>query len=243
MTTIRIFTASLALGAALASPGFAHGPGGGTTGGLGMMGTMGPGMGAMNGMGPGMMGGAPGMGPGMMGGAPGMGRMGPHGGGAAGMGGLPGRAGMGGMHVMAGMMQMMMQMHGGGGMSGMGMMGPTGALAKLLDEDGDGTVTPEEAHDGMQALLTDYDADGDEVLSLDEYAALHAAVTWEAMVDGFQALDADGDGKVTASEMTEPADRMARMRPFAMPGAPGGGAEMPDTGMMGSDDDGMMDGQ
>lgn len=64
------------------------------------------------------------------------------------------------------------------------------------------------------------------------------------MVDGFQEPDADADGKVTASEITEPADRMARMRPFAMPGAPGAAAPMPGAGMMGAQEDGpVMDGQ
>jgi len=54
MTRIRILTASLALGAALAGPGLAHGPGGGATSGFSTMGPVGSGMGAMNGMAPGL---------------------------------------------------------------------------------------------------------------------------------------------------------------------------------------------
>jgi len=164
--------------------------------------------------------------------------MGPGRGDASAMMGGPG--GMSGMHDVAGMMQMMMQMHGAGGGPGMELMGPADASTDRFDADGDGTVTAEEAHDGMQGLLTEHDADGDGALNLDEYAALYAAMTRETMVDGFQELDADGDGKVTASEITEPADRMVRMRPFAMPRAPGGAARMPGAGVMGAQEDGPM---
>lgn len=228
MKTTMILTTGLVLTTALAGASLAHGIGNGP---LGRMG----GHAAMYGMGPGMgpgMGGMHGPGFGMMNGAPGMGRNGAYGGGMGpGMGG-PGL--MGGAPGMGGMMPMMMQMHGAGGMAGYAISGPMGPMMDGLDADGDGTVTPEEAHDGMQALLAEYDANGDAVLGLDEYAALCAARTRDAMVDGFQALDADGDGQVTADEITAPADRMARMRSLAMPG----------HGMMDPDDaETMMDGQ
>lgn len=128
----------------------------------------------------------------------------------------------GGMMGNPEMMQQMMMMHQNmgsmmGGKGGPGMMGGHGAgtmggLFGDLDTDGDGTVTAEEAHDGMQAALEAYDADGDGSLTLEEFQELHAESIRARMVDRFQALDEDGDGKVTADEITAPADRMARMQ-------------------------------
>lgn len=138
-----------------------------------------------------------------------------------------GGSGMGADH---GMMDMMMRKHGmmdrGRGMGmmggagvpgmGMGMMGPGGmgsaGMMNLLDEDGDGDVTPEEARAVLEGLLAEYDADGDGTLSIDEFETLHSALVRSTMVDRFQHLDADGDGEVTAEEITAPADRMERMR-------------------------------
>ncbi|MBF9019787.1 calcium-binding protein [Rhodobacterales bacterium HKCCA1288] len=148
------------------------------------------------------------------------------------------------------MMQMMMRMHGqmmGGGMGMMGSGGPMGGMgqgmmgggASLMgmglerfDADGDGSVTPEEAHAGLQALLAEYDADGNEALSLAEFETLHSALIREAMVDRFQFLDDDGDGAVSVAEIVKPADMMERMqtmRDGMMPGMMRG----PNDGMMG----------
>lgn len=153
-----------------------------------------------------------------------------------GAGGRPGSAGMTGDH--ADMMNMMMRMHGqmmggtvGGGMMGgmggpgmMGMMAPMhqqmmggmgsmrGAMLKDIDSDGDGNLTPDEARDGLRAKLTEYDADGDGALSIAEFEVLHSAMTREAMVDRYQHLDGDGDGKVTAEEIVAPAERLERMQ-------------------------------
>ncbi|MFD1157661.1 EF-hand domain-containing protein [Roseovarius aestuarii] len=80
-----------------------------------------------------------------------------------------------------------------------GMMG--GAMQKMLDADGDGTVTPEEASAQLQAKLKQYDADASGTLSISEYEALHSAMIREMMVDRFQHLDADGNGQVTPEEM------------------------------------------
>ena len=145
-------------------------------------------------------------------------------------------AGMGGEHDM---MEMMMRMHGmmgvdgampGMGMGmmgmpgGMGMMGPGGpmmggmtalpgvGMMSDLDADGDGVVTPEEAQSGLGSLLSDYDADGDGTLSIAEFETLHSALIRETMVDRFQHLDADGDGRITAEEMQAPAAQMQRMQ-------------------------------
>lgn len=124
-----------------------------------------------------------------------------------------------GMH--GDMMQMMMRMHGmmgGGGMMpgmgmmggqmgmspGMGMMGPMGIMSDM-DGDGDGVVTPEEARAAFGNFLTEYDANGDGTLSIEEFETLHSALIREMVVDRFQHLDADGDGAITEEEMQAPA--------------------------------------
>lgn len=128
---------------------------------------------------------------------------------------------MGDMTNMMGMMQRMHnQMMGGGMMSGMGPMGggmmggmgPMGSdMMQMLDTEGAGTLTPEELRAQLQAQLAEYDSDGNGTLSITEFEALHSAMIREKMVDRFQHLDADGDGAVTAEEMTALADRMERM--------------------------------
>ncbi len=88
-----------------------------------------------------------------------------------------------------------------------------------LGAAGDGTVTPDELRSGLQDRLAEFDADDSGTLSIDEFEALHSATIREAMVDRFQALDNDGDGEVTAEEMTAPA---ARMQDSAYPHAGAG---------------------
>ncbi|MBD3677296.1 MAG: calcium-binding protein [Rhodobacteraceae bacterium] len=128
---------------------------------------------------------------------------------------------------------------------GMGMMGGgasfMGATMERFDTDGDGTVTSQEAHEGLQALLAEYDADGDETLSLAEFETLHSALIRETMVDRFQFLDDDGDGTVSVSEMVKPADIMQSMetvRDRMMP-EPNDGMQG-DGGMMGTPGQGRM---
>lgn len=120
------------------------------------------------------------------------------------------------MHV--GMMNqnMMHSMMGNGGM-----LGPIGPMMSMFDADGDGTVTPEEAHGQLQAMHASFDSNADGSLSIEEFELLHSSMIREIMVDRFQQLDADGDGNITAGEMTEPADKMERMN--MMSGAMMGG--------------------
>lgn len=150
---------------------------------------------------------------------------------------------MGGDHhaMMQGMMKMMMQMHGGtmdGGMMGDGMnqMGAAGAMGGngpmgMMDQDmmalmrgsmmgrfdadadGDGIISGDEAHGMLQSMHADADTNGDGALSLEEFGTLHAEIIRSMMVDRFQHLDSDGDGLVTAGEMTAPADRMGTRPP------------------------------
>lgn len=51
----------------------------------------------------------------------------------------------------------------GGGASSMGM------AMERFDKDGDGMVTSQETREGLQALLAEYDAYGDEALLLAEF--------------------------------------------------------------------------
>lgn len=143
------------------------------------------------------------------------------------------------------MMPMMKRMHaqmmgGSGPMGGTGMMGggPSHMAAAMeqFDTDGDGTVTSQEAHEGLQALLAEYDADGDEALSLAEFESLHSALVREAMVDRFQFFDDDGDGAVTMEEIVKPADMMERMETMRDGMMPRQNSGMQgDGGMMGDD--------
>lgn len=132
--------------------------------------------------------------------------------------------------MMHSMMQTMMQMHSSENGPLIGQMhltdrtaaGPTGMMdqdmmylmrASMMgqfdaDADGDGAVSNEEAHGTLQSMHSKADTNGDGLLSLDEFNPLHAEMTRGLMVDRFQHLDTDGDGKVTAGEMTAPADRM-----------------------------------
>jgi Ca2+-binding EF-hand superfamily protein len=62
----------------------------------------------------------------------------------------------------------------------------------------------------------------------------------EKMVDKFQHLDADGDGKITNDEMTAPSKKMERMQKMRagmrqMQGQPGNGQGM-GSGMNDTDD-------
>ncbi len=157
------------------------------------------------------------------------------------MGGQGPAGGMAGMGQMGDMMQMMMRMHGPmmGGMEmpggvmgpmGFGMMG--GQFAEGFDADGNGTVSSEELRSGLEGRLVQYDADGDGSLSLTEFETLHAAMIRNLMVDHFQALDEDGDGAVTKTEMTAPADRLQRMEMLRSQVQGGTGGQGTGGGMM-----------
>jgi len=123
-------------------------------------------------------------------------------------GGNSGGGMMGGGNSGGGMM--------GGGNFGGGMMGP---MAGMLDSDGDGTVTVDEANAQLRAMHADFDADGDGSLSITEFEALNSSLVRNMMVDRFQFLDADGDGNVSLEEMGAPSRMMGRA-PTAQAPAP-----------------------
>ena len=90
-----------------------------------------------------------------------------------------------------------------------------------FDTNKDGTLSPEELTAGIQAELKTYDADANGTLSLDEFAAMHAAHTRPMTVRVFQMHDADGDAQVTEAEMAALAEIMQShmaAQPGGMPG-------------------------
>lgn len=124
-------------------------------------------------------------------------------------------------------------MGGPGGMPGPmmhGMRGPwagpgpaNSAMFRSFDANEDGTVSPDEVQQGVAALHTKHDADGDGVLSAEEFGALFVEVTKDVSARPFTMLDADGNGQISLEEMAVPARMMATWaRPwFTGPATPG----------------------
>ena len=141
--------------------------------------------------------------------------------------------------MMQAMMRMMMQMHGG--MMGGAMMHGQGAgladAVGMMDRDmmqmmmGSGMMgagapeapDPEALRGMMMMRMGEFDGDRDGSMTLPEFEALHGAMMRETMVDRFQHLDADGDGRISGDEMGAPALRMQRTPGGAgIPGVMGG---------------------
>ncbi len=104
--------------------------------------------------------------------------------------------------------------HGGGhGMGGHGMGGRGGRMATMLryfDSDGDGAVSQAEIDQVRDDRFSAFDGDRSQSLSLAEFEGLWLDFMRERMVDGFQRLDADGDGQVTLAEVNRPLGQMVR---------------------------------
>jgi Ca2+-binding EF-hand superfamily protein len=143
--------------------------------------------------------------------------------------------GMGGGMGQGNMMQMMKRMHtmmNGGGMHAGGMMGGGMGANMAFDTDGNGKVSPKEMRTGLMKEMKANDTDGNGTLSIEEFEVLHSARIRNKMVDRFQALDENGDGKVTEAEMTAPAKKlkMQMMRKSAAgKGNMQGGSTTPDN--------------
>jgi hypothetical protein len=130
------------------------------------------------------------MGPGMM--QPGMGMM------------QPGQ-GMGPGMMQPGMMQPGMMQQG---------MGPgQGMRAAIVDRNGDGLISADEAAAWHEELFAAMDADDDEVVTLDEFIAVRAKSTTvpgpqadtmrQRQSTHYKAMDKSGDGKLTANEFLD----------------------------------------
>jgi hypothetical protein len=94
--------------------------------------------------------------------------------------------------------------YGHHGHGGRGMM----RMFDSFDANADGALTQEEIDGVRGERFAAFDGDGDKALTLGEYQALWLDAMRERMVDRFQHLDADGDGKVTAEEFSRPFARM-----------------------------------
>lgn len=88
--------------------------------------------------------------------------------------------------------------------------GPARHMFHYLDVNEDGAVGKPEAAEVIDAKLEAFDGDSDEALSLQEFEGLWLDFTRNRMVDGFQALDEDGDGQITRAEITKPLERVFR---------------------------------
>ncbi|MEM1343014.1 MAG: hypothetical protein AAGI34_00380 [Pseudomonadota bacterium] len=93
---------------------------------------------------------------------------------------------------------------------GQGRRRAAATLFRYLDADGNGALARTEAEGVIRSGLGRFDGDGDTTLALEEFAGLWAEFSRPRMVDAFQRLDEDGDGRVTEAEMTGPLDRLFR---------------------------------
>ena len=81
-------------------------------------------------------------------------------------------------------------------------------FVESFDTNDDGKVDLDEVVAARVERMTDFDANGDGTLSLEEYKDLWLDAYFEAMVDNFQKHDDNGDGQITADEFTEDQVRM-----------------------------------
>jgi hypothetical protein len=89
----------------------------------------------------------------------------------------------------------------------MGMMGHGGPIAHEmlanLDTNDDGALSQEEIDAAVDARFTEFVANSDGILSLDEFQALWAEITRPMAVRAFQFLDPNGDAAVARAELDD----------------------------------------
>ncbi len=81
-------------------------------------------------------------------------------------------------------------------------------MLKRFDTDGDNALTPDEVRAVRTEQFGVFDANGDGSMDLGEFQAFWTEQTRNRMVDRFQHLDEDGDGRISQEDFTE---RLARM--------------------------------
>jgi Ca2+-binding EF-hand superfamily protein len=92
----------------------------------------------------------------------------------------------------------------GMGGHGMGHGGPmVREMLANVDTDEDGAISQEEINVAIDARFTEFDADTDGNLSLEEFQALWAEITRPMTVRAFQFLDPDGDAAVSRDELDD----------------------------------------
>lgn len=92
--------------------------------------------------------------------------------------------------------------HGPGHMR-MGMMGVGMQMLQEIDLNADGAISQEEIDTVIDTRMNEFDQNGDDALSLDEFKALWAALTEPAAVRAFQFLDPNGDASIERTELDE----------------------------------------
>jgi Ca2+-binding EF-hand superfamily protein len=73
-----------------------------------------------------------------------------------------------------------------------------------FDTNKDGALTQDEINQARATLFNTYDTQKSGSLTLDQFQNLWLSVNRERMVRAFQALDRDGDGKITLEEYESP---------------------------------------
>ncbi len=89
----------------------------------------------------------------------------------------------------------------GGPMGGFGAMQQE--MLKGVDTNGDGALSQDEINAAIDARFTEFDADKNGSLSLEEFQALWAEITKPMSVRAFQFLDPNGDAQVSKSELND----------------------------------------
>lgn len=82
------------------------------------------------------------------------------------------------------------------------------SLFDAVDANGDRSVTAEEIAAYQATQIANADLSGDGALSIEEFDTIFREFTRSRMVDAFQALDSDGDGLITETEIDTRVSRM-----------------------------------
>lgn len=85
-------------------------------------------------------------------------------------------------------------------------------MVEEIDTDKNGTLTKAEIDAGQSQRFAEMDSNKDGNLNISEFESQWASQQRNRMVDGFQRLDEDGDGKVTRNEFDAPLDKLLKHR-------------------------------